>query len=71
MAFEGRRLFDDGRLLGQPEMVDRYIGGWATRMVLRGSRSTTGENISLALPLYAKFVNMDQFHCGRSSASRM
>lgn len=45
-------------------MVDRYIGGWATRMVLRGSRSTTGENISLMLPLFAKFVNMDQFHSG-------
>ena len=53
-----------GGFSANPEMVDRYIGGWATRMVLRGSRSTTGENISLALPLYAKFVNMDQFHCG-------
>lgn len=39
-------------------MVDKYIGGWATRMVLRGSKSTTGENISLTLPLYAKCVNM-------------
>lgn len=45
-------------------MVDRYIGGWATRMVLRGSKSTTGENISLCMPLYTKFVNMDQFHSG-------
>ncbi|WP_295478978.1 FAD-dependent oxidoreductase [Sutterella sp.] len=53
-----------GGFSANPEMVDRYIGGWATRMVLRGSKSTTGENISLSLPLYAKFVNMDQFHCG-------
>lgn len=53
-----------GGFSANPEMVDRYIGGWATRMVLRGSRSTTGENVSLTLPLYAKLVNMDQFHCG-------
>lgn len=53
-----------GGFSANPEMVDRYIGGWATRMVLRGSKSTTGENISLTLPLYAKCVNMDQFHAG-------
>jgi fumarate reductase flavoprotein subunit len=53
-----------GGFSANPEMVDRYIGGWATRMVLRGSKSTTGENVSLTMPLYAKFVNMDQFHCG-------
>lgn len=53
-----------GGFSANPEMVDKYIGGWATRMVLRGSKSTTGENISLTLPLYAKFVNMDQFHSG-------
>ncbi|MDO5530990.1 FAD-dependent oxidoreductase [Sutterella sp.] len=53
-----------GGFSANPEMVDRYIGGWATRMVLRGSKSTTGENISLTLPLYTKFVNMDQFHSG-------
>lgn len=48
-----------GGFSANPEMVDKYIGGWATRMVLRGSKSTTGENISLTLPLYAKCVNMD------------
>lgn len=53
-----------GGFSANPEMVDRYIGGWATRMVLRGSAYTTGENISLTLPLYTKFVNMDQFHSG-------
>ena len=53
-----------GGFSANPEMVDKYIGGWATRMVLRGSKSTTGENISLTLPLYAKCVNMDQFHAG-------
>ncbi|MCF0254136.1 MAG: FAD-binding protein [Duodenibacillus sp.] len=53
-----------GGFSANPEMVDRYIGGWATRMVLRGSKSTTGENISLTMPLYTKFVNMDQFHSG-------
>ncbi len=53
-----------GGFSANPEMVCRYIGGWATRMVLRGSRSTTGENISLTMPLYAKCVNMDQMHNG-------
>ena len=53
-----------GGFSGNPEMVDRYIGGWATRMVLRGSPAITGENISLTLPLFTKFVNMDQFHSG-------
>ena len=53
-----------GGFSANPEMVDRYIGGWATRMVLRGSKSTTGENISRTMPLYTKFVNMDQFHSG-------
>ncbi len=53
-----------GGFSANPEMVDRYIGGWATRMVLRGSKATTGENILLTLPLFTKFVNMDQFHSG-------
>ena len=53
-----------GGFSANPGMVDQYIGGWATRMVIRGSRSTTGENISLTAPLFAKFVNMDQFHSG-------
>ncbi len=53
-----------GGFSANPEMVDRYIGGWATRMVLRGSTYTTGENVSLTMPLYTKFVNMDQFHSG-------
>ena len=53
-----------GGFSANPEMVDRYIGGWATRMVLRGSTYTTGENVSLSMPLFTKFVNMDQFHSG-------
>lgn len=53
-----------GGFSANPEMVDKYIGGWATRMVLRGSKSTTGENVSLTMPLFTKFVNMDQFHSG-------
>lgn len=53
-----------GGFSANPEMVDRYIGGWATRMVLRGSPYTTGENVSLSMPLFTKFVNMDQFHSG-------
>lgn len=63
-AAKGGVCICTGGFSANPEMVDRYIGGWATRMVLRGSKSTTGENISLTMPLYTKFVNMDQFHSG-------
>lgn len=53
-----------GGFSANPEMVDKYIGGWVTRLVLRGSPDVTGENVTLTKPLFAKFVNMDQFHCG-------
>lgn len=57
-------LVATGGFSANPEMTDMYIGGWAAKLAIRGSRSTTGENISLAKPLFAKFVNMDQFHAG-------
>ena len=60
----GGVCFCTGGFSANPELVDRYIGGYATRMVLRGSRSTTGANITLMQPLFVKFVNMDQFHAG-------
>ena len=60
----GGVLIATGGFSANPEMTDRYIGGWAARLALRGSRSTTGENVSLTLPLFAKMVNMDQFHAG-------
>lgn len=63
-ASKGGVCIATGGFSANPEMVDRYIGGWATRMVLRGSKSTTGENVLLTMPLFTKFVNMDQFHSG-------
>lgn len=60
----GGVLIATGGFSANPGLVDQYIGGWATRMVLRGSRHTTGENITLTAPLFTKFVNMDQFHSG-------
>lgn len=53
-----------GGFSANQEMTDKYIGGWASRLALRGSPYTTGENISLCVPVFAKFVNMDQFHTG-------
>lgn len=53
-----------GGFSANPEMVDIYIGGWATRLSLRGSTHITGENILLTKPLFAKLVNMDQFYAG-------
>lgn len=61
---KGGVLIASGGFSANPEMTDKYIGGWASRLTLRGSRNTTGENVSLALPLFAKMVNMDQFHAG-------
>ncbi|WP_295478971.1 FAD-dependent oxidoreductase [uncultured Sutterella sp.] len=46
------------------EMLCRYMGGPLSRLVLRGSPSVTGENVTLAGALGAKLVHMDQFHCG-------
>lgn len=46
------------------EMLNTYMGGPLSRIALRGSPYTTGENVSLTRPLGAMFVHMDQFHCG-------
>lgn len=46
------------------ELLCRYMGGPLSRLVLRGSYFVTGENITLTMPLGAKLVHMDQFHCG-------
>jgi fumarate reductase flavoprotein subunit len=46
------------------EMLCAYIGGPTSRLALRGSPYVTGENITLARPVFAKLVHMDQFHCG-------
>ena len=72
MTPEGRKAYftkggvtiATGGFSANPEMTDKYIGGWASRLAIRGSRSTTGANIALTLPLNAKMVNMDQFHAG-------
>ena len=66
---KGGVLIATGGFSANPEMTDRYIGGWASRLAIRGSRNTTGENISLTLPFFAKMVNMDQFHAGPIVAS--
>ncbi len=66
---KGGVLISTGGFSANPEMTGTYIGGWASRLAIRGSRSTTGENISLTKPLRAKLVNMDQFHSGPIVAS--
>lgn len=60
----GGVLIATGGFSANQEMTSKYIGGWASRLALRGSPYTTGENITLCKPLFAKFVNMDQFHTG-------
>ena len=43
---KGGVLIASGGFSANPEMTDKYIGGWASRLTLRGSRNTTGENVS-------------------------
>lgn len=45
-------------------MVTQYCGSAAARMPIRGSRIIAGENLALTEKLFAKFVNVDQYHCG-------
>lgn len=61
---KGGVLIATGGFSANGELVNRYMGGWAARLAVRGSRSTTGENITLTMPLFAKCVSLDQFHCG-------
>lgn len=53
-----------GGFSANSEMLNAYIGGVMSHIPLRGSPYTTGENVSLTKPLFAKLVNLDQFHCG-------
>ena len=45
-------------------MVIQNCGVAAANMPIRGSRVVSGENITLAQEAFAKFVNVDQYHCG-------
>lgn len=45
-------------------MVSAYCGQAASHMPIRGSRIISGENIRLTEKVSAKYVNVDQFHCG-------
>jgi len=45
-------------------MVIQNCGVAAANMPIRGSRVVSGENITLAQAAFAKFVNVDQYHCG-------
>ena len=60
----GGVVIASGGYSANPEMLTKYIGGWAARLAVRGSPVVTGENISLTMPVFAKLVNMDQFHAG-------
>ena len=44
--------------------VTQYCGSAAAAMPIRGSRIIAGENIALTQKVFAKLVNVDQYHCG-------
>lgn len=60
----GGVVITSGGFSANPEMLTKYMGGWAAELAIRGSPYVTGENVSLTKPLYALLVNMDQFHAG-------
>ena len=45
-------------------MVTQYCGSAAANMPIRGSRIIAGENILLTQKVFAKDVNVNQYHCG-------
>lgn len=61
---KGGVVLTTGGYAANPEMVDKYIGPWATRLVVRGSPYITGENVIMAKQVHALLVNMDQFYAG-------
>jgi fumarate reductase flavoprotein subunit len=60
----GGVVIASGGFSANPEMLTKYMGGWAARLAVRGSPVVTGENIALTMPVFAKLVHMDQFHAG-------
>lgn len=61
---KGGVVIATGGFHANKEMVTRYMGGDTAWMPLRGSTCITGENISLTMPFFPMYVNMDQFHGG-------
>lgn len=53
-----------GGFSANQQLVTGYIGSAGAKMPLRGSRSTTGENLLFVQPFFPKVVNVDQYHCG-------
>ncbi len=45
-------------------LVTQYCGSAAAGMPIRGSRIIAGENVVLTQKVFAKLVNVDQYHCG-------
>ena len=66
---KGGVVLTTGGYAANPEMVCKYIGPWATRLVVRGSPYITGENIIMGKQVDAYMVNMDQFYAGPMTPS--
>ncbi len=60
----GGVVITTGGFSANREMLCKYMGGPTSRLALRGSPYLTGENITLTMPVFAKLVHLDQFHCG-------
>ena len=64
---KGGVLLATGGFSANGDLVSTFIGAWAERLVLRGSKLISGENIMMTRPFGAQMVNLDQFHAGAIS----
>lgn len=60
----GGVVLTTGGFSANEEMRTMYMGAWGARLMLRGSRQNTGENILMTRPLRAKLVNLSSFYAG-------
>lgn len=61
---KGGVVLTTGGFSANEELRTAYMGPWAARLMLRGSRRNTGENILMTKPLRAKLVNLAEFYAG-------
>lgn len=60
----GGVVLTTGGFSANEELRTAYMGPWAARLILRGSKRNTGENILMTKPIGAKLVNLAEFYAG-------
>ena len=60
----GGVVLTTGGFSANEELRTAYMGPWAARLILRGSKRNTGENILMTKPIGAKLINLAEFYAG-------